>query len=240
MLLRWIDNHAYRLSGGWVHTKEVRFGDEAGCAMNAVRNFAPHICIPLESGIPGDGDKLCGLPPSTGPLPENVTSGWSSIIIEGGYLCAANSDRKADIVLDQVPAQLVLKDVISMMGSERFGRSTVVVSESLDLDGPYMNVSGLARASMRIKISDVWNVGLGETGLPPQLWPYVEPGEVFADSAPMKGSWLAGQIVTKQFGPPSSKGSEKATVDDMEGPARGWVCTESGVPGRWSPLELCH
>ena len=104
--IRWIDNHAYRLSGGWVHTKEVRFGDEAGCPMNAVRNFAPHICIPLDSGIPNDGDKLCGLPPPTGPLPANITGGWSSIIIEGGYLCAAGSDRKADIVLDQVPAQL--------------------------------------------------------------------------------------------------------------------------------------
>ena len=23
--VRWIDNHAYRLSGGWVHAKEVRF-----------------------------------------------------------------------------------------------------------------------------------------------------------------------------------------------------------------------
>lgn len=87
--IRWIDNHAYRLSGGLVHAKEVRFGDEAGCPMNAFRNFAPHICVPLESEIPNDGDKLCGLPPATGPLPANITGGWSSIIIEGGYLCAA-------------------------------------------------------------------------------------------------------------------------------------------------------
>ena len=38
-------------------------------------------------------------------------------------------------------AWTVLKDVISMMGSGRAGRSTVVVSELLDLDGPYMNVT---------------------------------------------------------------------------------------------------
>jgi hypothetical protein len=244
LLPRWIDNYAYRLSGGWIHTKEVRFGDEAGCPMNALRNFAPHICVPLESGIPNDGDKLCGLPPSTGALPENVTSGWSSIIIEGGYLCAAGSDRKADIVLDQIPAQLVLKDVISMMGSGQFGRSTVVVSESLDLDGPYMNVSAEARASMRIKISDVWNVGPGDSGLPQQLWPFVEAGEVIADSAPTKGSWLAGQIVQKRFAStgararmPLDEAMDSAGLTSREGLVRGWICEESGAPGRWSPLE---
>ena len=214
--------------------------------MNAVRNFAPHICVPLESGIPDDGDKLCGLPPSTGVLPENITSGWSSIIIEGGYLCAAGSDRKADIVLDQIPAQLVLKDVISMMGSGRFGRSTVVVSDLLDLDGPYMNVSAEARASMRIKISDVWNVGHGDSGLPPQLWPFVEPGEVFADSAPTKGSWLAGQIVQKRFSSSGTRARMLHTsmndsggvgLTNSEGLVRGWICEESGAPGRWSPLD---
>jgi hypothetical protein len=41
----------------------------------------------------------------------------------------------------------VLKDVISMMGSGRAGRSTVVVSELLDLDGPYMNVTPAGKPS---------------------------------------------------------------------------------------------
>ena len=77
-------------------------GDEGGCAMNAIKNFAPHICIPLDSGVPGDGDKLCGLPPPRGPLPANHTGGWSSIIIEGGYLCSANSFQRTDILLEQV------------------------------------------------------------------------------------------------------------------------------------------
>ena len=82
--------------------------------MNAIKNFAPHICVPLDSGVPGDGDKLCGLPPPRGQLPANHTGGWSSIIIEGGYLCSANSYRRADILLEQVPAQLVIKDVSGM------------------------------------------------------------------------------------------------------------------------------
>jgi hypothetical protein len=113
--LRWIDNHAFRLSGGWVHAKEVRFGDEGGCAMNALKNFAPHLCIALDSGVPADGDKLCGVPPTHTTLPPPCTTmltncttgGWSSVIIEGGYLCAANSYQRADLLLEQVPNQLV-------------------------------------------------------------------------------------------------------------------------------------
>eukprot|EP01051_Picozoa_sp_SAG22_P008875 SAG22_NODE_704_length_7777_cov_6.153295_5_plen_66_part_00 len=62
--------------------------------MNAIHNFAPHLCVPLRPAD-GDGDLLCGTPPATGPLPANTTTGWSSIIIEGGYLCAAGSDGKA-------------------------------------------------------------------------------------------------------------------------------------------------
>ena len=64
------------------------------------------------------------------------------------------------------------------------------------------------RATMRIKLSDVWNVGLGESGLPPQLWPYTMPGEAFAEAAPTAGSWLAGQTVRKQFGDSAAGGGD--------------------------------
>lgn len=104
-----------------------------------------------------------------------------------------------------------------------------MVSEELDLDGPYMNVTGTARAAMRIKLSDVWNVGLGESGLPPQLWPFVEAGAVYSETAPTKGSWLAGQTVHRRWGDKARNNS------DGEQP-RGWVCEESGTPGRWMPL----
>jgi hypothetical protein len=220
--VRWIDNHAYRLSGGWVHTKEVRFGDEAGCAMNALHNFAPHLCVPTRPAD-GDGDLLCGTPPRAGPLPANTTGGWSSVVIEGGYLCAAGSDGKADIVLEQVPAQLVLKDTISMMGSGRFGRATFRLGDTApDLDGPYLgNLTD--PATLRFKVDDVWNVGLGDSGLPPQLWPYVDGG-VYAAAAPKAGTWREGQVVWRRRGPGN-------------GGRLGWKCVRGGRPGSWVPLE---
>ena len=127
-------------------------------------------------------------------------------------------------MLEQIPAQLVLKDTISMMGSGQFGRATFVVPETLNLDGPYLNFSAQNPDGLRVKVDDLWNVGLGKTGLPPQLWPYVAADRVYAEAAPTVGTWRAGQVVWRELGAGN-------------GGRLGWKCTEGGTPGTWVEMD---
>ena len=41
-----------------------------------------------------------------------LVSGWSSIVVEGGYFCAANSANKTDIWLEEIPNQLVCSSLL--------------------------------------------------------------------------------------------------------------------------------
>jgi hypothetical protein len=116
----------------------------------------------------------------------------------------------------------VLKDLISMT-ADVAGRSTFAVSPKLDLDGPYLNASN--PAATRIKIDDVWNVGLGQSGLPPQLWPFVAADRVYAGAQPTVGTWRAGQVVWRELGPKNSG-------------RLGWKCVLGGTPGSWVELSM--
>ena len=41
-----------------------------------------------------------------------LVSGWSSIVVEGGYFCAANSANNTDIWLEEIPNQLVCPSLL--------------------------------------------------------------------------------------------------------------------------------
>ena len=105
----WFHNHAYRLSGGWLHMEEFRFSDDGGCSLLNIVNFAPLLCVPQRN--PYDSNVLCATP-EPGPLPKNITWGQSSIIVEGGYLCGI----PVAILLEQIPSQLVLRDTANLPG----------------------------------------------------------------------------------------------------------------------------
>lgn len=229
---RWVDNFSHRLSGGWVHMKEVRFGDEMGCAMAAVLNFAPHVCESVPSRW--DSDLLCGRPPAD--RPANVTSGWASIIIEGGYLCAAGSMNQSDIYLLEVPNLLVVRDAMSMSNEEAAlpPRRLVGVDPELEarLDGwAFTEWAATHPGRLSIGAADEnENTRGAYSTLPQQLWPYVRPS-VHADAPPTKGVWRYGQRVDKQAGPPPSLGTGGSSSGG-EAPAGGvllgWVFTETG------------
>ena len=54
--VRWIDNHAYRLSGGWVHAKEVRF-------VRLSPQLRSHLTAPLPAAATAElpwGGFVCG------------------------------------------------------------------------------------------------------------------------------------------------------------------------------------
>ena len=223
---RWIDNSAYRMSGGWVHVKDVRFGDELGCAMAAVVNFAPHLCIPTKGTI--DADLLCKRPPHlhSGHHENNVTlaSGYSSVIIEGGYLCSANAANHTDIWLEEIPNVLVISNTQSMTHDAGKDRKLIGVSPTIDLDGPYLADDQPLR-KLKIDITDDWDGGGDYGELPEQLLPYVVPERrVRASSPPKKGRWRKGQRVWRK---------EEAAGDDAL--VLGWVYTGSGV---WANISV--
>ena len=53
------------------------------------------------------GRHLGGIHSFCSPSSPALVSGWSSIVVEGGYFCAANSANKTDIWLEEIPNQLV-------------------------------------------------------------------------------------------------------------------------------------
>jgi hypothetical protein len=67
---------------------------------------------------PYDSNVQCATP-EPGPLPENITWGQSSIVVEGGYLCGV----PVAILLEQIPNQLVLRDTINLPGAPRHGHT---------------------------------------------------------------------------------------------------------------------
>lgn len=214
---RWIDNNAYRLSGGWVNAKDVRFGDELGCAMAAVVNFAPSLCVPVKSAY--DEDVLCARPPRSGANLSSLVSGWSSVVIEGGYLCAANAANTTDIHLEEIPNQLVVRSTMAMTNDASAKPVLVGVAAAIDLDGPLLAHAQAQRPDrLQIDIDGVWNDGGAYLALPQQLWPYVVPERrvVTADAPPTRGVWRAGQRVWRRPG---------SAVDPL---LLGWVCTGTG------------
>ena len=69
---------------------------------------------------------LCGTPALDAPLPANVTMGQSQIQVRGGYMCAAGTADRADIVLNQLPNNLVLEHTLSLMSTAAATRRSVL------------------------------------------------------------------------------------------------------------------
>ena len=186
-----------------------------------------------------------------------MPQGQSSIIIEGGYLCAAGATNKSEIVLEQIPNQLIIRDTVQLMGlGYGSGRRVVKVSEGLDLSGAEGTAMWFAARHaggpvMQFKFSGIWNVpGPNMDGpfrLPQALWPYVTPQHsVYAQGPPSAGYWREGMVVWRALeGIPA--GNETTSVPQYQpiqkfspaapGAPLGWVCTQGGQPGEWANVS---
>ena len=133
---RWIDNWSYRLAGGVVHARGFRFGGEQG-GFPAVVNYAPYACT-VENSPFNDKLQVCvGGPPRSGDLGgvEIGLAKGSSIILEGCMFDDHGSPmRPADVWLEEIPAQLVIRAELGVTGqvwSRQKNLSAVGINESL-------------------------------------------------------------------------------------------------------------
>jgi hypothetical protein len=209
---RWIDN----LKGS-VSCVNVRFGGEGG-GIPAVVNWNPHGALLFED---------CGL------------------------YCGATGRIKGALFLEEVPNGITVRDCYGLTAD-----CLLYVSEKLDLDTYFDKFTDPFVERTRLVLEPPFNYG---TGLPGQLLPYVvgedaylhvrglAPPEGF--SAPKKGIWKRGQFVRNpnndKRGAMTPDGkwlgyaapSQAATNEPY-----GWLCTESGKPGKWEtihwPLDL--
>ena len=148
----------------------MRFGGEAG-GITAVVNYAPFACQEVSSQLETE---MCGRVNRSGPVPNSGMrgAGGSSVIIEGSVIAGAGSGPEsgklyeADVVLEEVPAQLVLRDnwVQSAADDAKYGTQAhyrlVQVVPEIDLDGPYLRLASndALRARPTFEISGTnWN-----------------------------------------------------------------------------------
>ena len=150
-----------------------------------------------------------------------MLSGQSSIIIEGGYLCGNGKD-KAEIVLEQIPNQLIIKNTIQLMGlGYGNGRSMVTVGDSVNLAGGAGTMMAFAAKTptvLRFEFGGIWGAPEAVDGpfrLPQALWPHVTPSHaIYAQGAPTEGHWRVGQVVWRALdGIPD--GNETITVPQV-------------------------
>jgi hypothetical protein len=250
---RWIDNYSHRIDGGTVHVKNFRFGGESS-GLPAIVNFAPYACREVIEK-PDLETEMCGRLNRSGPIaPGGIRgSGGASIVIEGSVF---SSHPQADIVLEEVPSLLVLRDNwdnnAAADGLHQVCReadaprgpcySLVAVADEIDLDGPYMstaNVRGL-RARPVFRIETMWNrpdaadwpadaQPAAVFDLPVQLQPFQE-GRIEGVAPPAAGVWRAGSVVYNR----------RAWQNVTEGQPVGWVCMEPGRPGVWANMSLAN
>jgi hypothetical protein len=195
--MRWIDNYSHRVDGGTLHVRNMRFGGEAG-GITAVVNYAPFACREVQSKLETE---MCGRVNRSGPVPTSGMrgAGGSSILIQGSAIAGGGTDGPgggklydADVVLEEVPAQLVLRDnwVQTAADDGKYGTHAgyrlVQTVPAIDLDGPYLAMASndALRARPTFEISGTnWNrptklQGNFEAGtsacfdLPQQLQPF--------------------------------------------------------------------
>ena len=179
-------------------------------------------------------------------MPANATFGQSSIIIEGGYLCGNGKD-KAEIVLEQIPNQLIIKNTIQLMGlGYGSGKSMVKVGSSVNLSGGAGTAMAMAARTPQVlsfAFGGVWGAPQAIDGpfrLPQALWPHVTPSHaVYAQGPPTEGYWRIGQVVWRALtGIPDGSISVpqydpfQKYVPPAPGAPIGWVCTFGGQPGQ--------
>lgn len=230
---RWFDNYSHRVDGGMLTISNFRFGGEAR-GITAVVNFAPFICEEVESALES---QLCGRVDrsSSGALPAAMRGAeGSSIIIEHsefGGGCGQGVDPSAccgkmfgaEIVLEELPSQLILRDnwAQSLMDPV----TLIHVSDEIDLEnGSYIHAADSvewARPTYVIDMSDSRPaLTAGKIGLQEPLRAFLSGDSAKAiavPAIPTSGSWRRGSVVLR----------------DGDGEPLGWVCVESGWPGKW-------
>lgn len=223
------DNYSHRVDGGMLTIRNFRFGGEF-MGITAVVNWAPYICEEVQSALETE---LCGRVPTSGaaPLPPHMRGAeGSSIIIEssefGGGCSAGGCCGKiagADIVLNELPSQLVIRD--GWAQSLIQGAKLFHIPNTIDLAGAYgrgADTVSKARPAYSIEVND-GRFDVSALNLPEPLRAYLSPrsDRIPAAAAPATGSWARGSMVWSS---------------NSTGGPLGWVCTQAGWPGEWSPV----
>ena len=227
---RWFDNYSHRVDGGMLTIRNFRFGGEA-MGITAVVNWAPFICAEVVSALETE---LCGRVATSGgaPLPPRMRGAeGSSIIIEssefGGGCGTGGCCGKiagADIVLNELPSQMVVRD--SWAQSLVQGAKLFAVGAAVDLAGAYARGADTvhkARPTYSIEMNDD-RFDAAAINLPTPLRAYLSPRSDRLELAapPATGSWKRGSTVWSS---------------NSTGPLY-WACVEAGWPGRWAPVLL--
>lgn len=163
-----------------------------------------------------------------------------------GFYCAASGRIKGAIFLEEVPTAVTIRDCYGLTSDVLFG-----VSERLNLDTYFDAFTNPFVERTRLILDPPFNYG---SGLPEQLLPYVVGEDAYSHlgrlappegfSAPKKGLWKRGQFVrnpnTNKRGSMTPEGKwlgyAAPSQDAMKEPY-GWLCTESGKPGKWATVQ---
>lgn len=151
----------------------------------------------------------------------------NSITIESSYLYNAQSTA---VVLKEIP------NLITIVNNTGLPDAWILrVDPAINLD-TYFDNEKHPESPYKVIINISNNYGGFGTGLPEQLWPY-QAGEIFSEKPPSKGNWERGQFIRN---PNLEKHYEQTgwvwvKTQAIEEPY-GWLCTESGKPGKWQPV----
>ncbi|MCM8762605.1 MAG: hypothetical protein NC929_04745 [Candidatus Omnitrophica bacterium] len=152
----------------------------------------------------------------------------NSITIESSYLYNAQSTA---VVLKEIP------NVITITNNHGLPDAWMIrVDPALNLD-TYFDNEKYPKFPYKVSINISNNYGGFGSGLPEQLWPY-QINEIVADRPPQKGNWERGQFIRnsnleKYYD--QQAGWVWVKKQAIEEPY-GWLCIESGKPGKWQPV----
>jgi len=172
-----------------------------------------------------------GFPAVCNLAPYRLDDCPSIVTIESSYLYNA---QDAAVVLKEVPNKL---SVVNCSGLS-WPSWIVRADPGMDLD-TYFDRDGRPVPAGLFSI-DIRNTGSRlSIGLPEQLAPY-QLGEITGTGPPQKGNWSRGQFIRNlnAEGYYANDGEfVKAAVPALEQPW-GWLCTESGKPGKWEAIPV--
>jgi len=152
----------------------------------------------------------------------------NSITIESSYLYNAQSTA---VVLKEIP------NVITITNNHGLPDAWLLrVAPAINLD-TYFDNEKYPQFPYKVRIDISNNYGGFGTGLPEQLWPY-QINEIVAEKPPQKGNWERGQFIRnpnfeKYYD--QQAGWVWVKTPAIEEPY-GWLCIESGKPGKWQPV----
>lgn len=139
--------------------------------------------------------------------------------------------RRAEIVLEEVPSQLVISNCWAQSLFDPV--SLIHVDSAIELDGPYIRAADTvpgSRPSFMINLNDARPFSSlppaslsAKFGLPDQLRAFLTGlSRIGGTGPPTAGSWRRGTVV----------------MSDIETGPIGWLCISSGYPGEWANLSV--